>query len=139
MRTECFLDTNVLIYAATARHDAPRKFEIAERIVGSKNFGISGQVLAEFYVNVLKKPAVPLQQDEAVQWVDFLSAYPLAAVDDAMVRQGIAYARRFQISYWDGAIIAAAERLGSPVLYTEDLSHDQTYGSVRAVNPFRVS
>ncbi len=137
MRIACFLDTNVLIYAATAKHDARRKFDIAERIVGSENFGISGQVLAEFYVNVLKKPAIPLQQDEAAQWVDFLSAYPVAAVDDAIVRQGIAHARRFQITYWDGAIIAAAERLGAPILYSEDLNHNQTYGSVRVVNPFR--
>ena len=139
MRTACFLDTNVLIYAATARRDAPRKFEIAERIVGSENFGISGQVLAEFYVNVLRKPAVPLQQDQAIQWVDFLSAYPVAAVDDVMVRQGIAYSRRYEITYWDAAIIAAAERLGAPIIYTEDLNHDQAYGSVRVVNPFRVN
>lgn len=139
MRIACFLDTNVLIYAATARHDAPRKFEIAERIVSGEDFGVSGQVLAEFYVNVLKKPAIPLQEDEAAQWVDYLCAYPVAAVDDAMVSQGIAYSRRFQISYWDGAIIAAAERLRAPILYTEDLNHDQTYGSVRVVNPFRAN
>jgi len=25
----------------------------------------------------------------------------------------------------------------APVLYTEDLNHDQTYGMVRVVNPFR--
>jgi predicted nucleic acid-binding protein len=54
------------------------------------------------------------------------------------VANGIAYSRRYQISYWDGAILAAAERLNAPILYTEDLNHDQTYGSVRVVNPFRV-
>ncbi|PAQ06083.1 hypothetical protein [Mesorhizobium temperatum] len=36
-----------------------------------------------------------------------------------------------------GAIIAAAERLGVKTLYTEDLNHGQTYGSVVAINPFR--
>ena len=54
MRIACFLDTNVLVYAAAGKHDEPRKFRIAEQIVGSELFGISGQVLAEFYVNVLK-------------------------------------------------------------------------------------
>ena len=43
---------------------------------------------------------------------------------------------RYGISYWDGAIIAADEALWAKVLYTEDLSHGQRYGSVRAINPF---
>ena len=34
------------------------------------------------------------------------------------------------------AIIAAAERLGAKVLYSEDLNHGETYGSVRVENPF---
>lgn len=29
-----------------------------------------------------------------------------------------------------------AERLGAPIFFTEDLNHNQVYGSVRAVNPF---
>ena len=137
MRSACFLDTNVLIYAATAKQDNPRKYRIAEQIIGSELFGVSGQVLAEFYVNVIKKPAIPLSTTEADQWIDFLSVYPVAAVDDVLVRHGVAYARKFKIKYWDAAIIAAAERLDAPILYTEDLSHDQLYGSVRVVNPFR--
>ena len=139
MRIACFLDTNVLIYAATGKLDDPEKFKVAEQIVGSEMFGMSGQVLAEFYVNVLTKPAVPLSEGEAERWVDFLCQYPVAAVDDAIVRQGVAYARKFRIKYWAAAIIAAAERLEAPILYTEDLNHDQLYGSVRVVNPFRSS
>jgi predicted nucleic acid-binding protein len=137
MRSACFLDTNVLIYAATAKQDEPRKYRIAEQIVASELFGVSGQVLAEFYVNVLTKPAIPLSVAQATQWIDLLCAYPVAAVDDVLVRQGIAYARKFRINYWDAAIVAAAERLDAPILYTEDLDHDQLYGSVRVVNPFR--
>ena len=44
---------------------------------------------------------------------------------------------RFKISYWDGAIIAAAEALGAETLYTEDLNDGQLYGSVRVENPFK--
>ena len=139
MRSACFLDTNVLIYAATAKKDHPRKFAIAARIVESEHFGVSGQVLAEFYVRVLTKPKIQLPQADAEQWVELLCKYPVAAVDDTLVRQGIAYSQRYQISYWDAAIIAAAERLEAPILYTEDLNHNQLYGSVRVVNPFRNS
>lgn len=44
---------------------------------------------------------------------------------------------RYQISYWDGAIIAAAEALGAPIVYSEDMSNGQSYGSVKVVNPFK--
>ena len=45
---------------------------------------------------------------------------------------------RYQISYWDGAIIAAAEALRAEPLYSEDLNHEQQYGSVQVRDPFRV-
>jgi len=33
-------------------------------------------------------------------------------------------------------IIQAANRAGTPLLYSEDLNHDQQYGTVRVENPF---
>ena len=50
--------------------------------------------------------------------------------------RSIEIARRYQISYWDAAIIAAAGELGATILYTEDLNHGQAYGTVTAINPF---
>jgi len=44
--------------------------------------------------------------------------------------------RRFQVSYWDAAILAAAKRLGCPTVYSEDMNHGQDYDGVRVVNPF---
>jgi predicted nucleic acid-binding protein len=49
---------------------------------------------------------------------------------------GIALSRRYQVSYWDGAIIAAAQEMGASVLYSEDLNHQQVYGAVTVINPF---
>jgi predicted nucleic acid-binding protein len=72
MRIACFLDTNVLIYAAAGKQDDPHKFKIAEQIIQAEIFGVSGQVLAEFYVNVLKKPDIRLSASEAEQWIDLL-------------------------------------------------------------------
>ena len=48
IRTNVFLDTNVLIYAATAMHDDPRKHAIAMDIIASAPFVVSVQVMAEF-------------------------------------------------------------------------------------------
>jgi predicted nucleic acid-binding protein len=43
---------------------------------------------------------------------------------------------RFQLSYWDAAIITAAKQMGCPTLYSEDLNHGQIYDGVTVVNPF---
>lgn len=130
-----FLDTNILIYAALGSADAPAKYERAVELLTTR-FGTSGQVLAEFYVNVQRKGVRPLTAEEAQEWVFRLSKKPFQPVDYRVIRAGIEHARRHQISYWDGAIIAAAERLGASVVYSEDLNHGQTYGSVRVENPF---
>ena len=139
MRIECFLDTNVLIYAAMGRLDEPRKFDVASALVDSKDFGLSGQVLAEFCVNAMaqRKGRTPLTETELDLWMGLLGDYPIQPVDAGLVQMGLVYSRRFRISYWDAALIAAAERLEAPILYTEDLNHNQLYGSVRVVNPFR--
>ena len=137
MRNECFLDTNILIYAAAGRQDEPEKYRVAEKIVRTANFCLSGQVLAEFYVNIVRKPLRPPPPDEIDRWIAYLQSFPVAPVDADLVRAGIAISRRFKIGYWDAAIIAAAEFLDAEVLYTEDLNHQQRYGSIRVVNPFK--
>lgn len=132
---EVFLDTNVLLYAALGSVDEPAKYERAVELLTTR-FGTSGQVLAEFYVNAQRRGERPLTSEEAQEWVFRLSKKPFQPVDYRVVRAGIEHARRYQISYWDGAILAAAERLGARVVYSEDLNHGQTYGSVRVENPF---
>lgn len=136
MRSACFLDTNILIYAAAGRDDEPHKYAVAHQIIGRERFGLSGQVLAEFYSNVTRKPEVPLPDQDVDRWMDLLCRYPVAPVDDAIVRSAVVLSRRYRISYWDAAILTAAERLEAAVLYSEDLTHRQTYGSVQVVNPF---
>ncbi len=139
MKIECFLDTNVLLYAASTRIEEPRKFEIAERLISTTYFGISGQVLAEFISNLKKRLEVPPTLEETSRWLDLLSNFPTVPVDEKLVRAGVNISQRYQTSYWDGAIIAAADRLGAPLLYTEDLNHGQHYGSVKVINPFKAN
>ncbi|MBA3638495.1 MAG: hypothetical protein M3541_01910 [Acidobacteriota bacterium] len=42
---------------------------------------------------------------------------------------------RYQISFWDALVIQAAQAAGTDVLYSEDLSDGQRYGSVKIKNP----
>jgi predicted nucleic acid-binding protein len=136
MRNECFLDTNVLIYAASTKIDDPRKFAIARDLISRTEFCLSGQVLTEFVFNLAKKFSRPA--GEIAMWLDRLSEFSILPVDLDLVKGALAMSQRYHISYWDGAIVAAADRLGAPVLYTEDLNHEQNYGSVKVINPFKV-
>ena len=136
MTVDCFLDSNIVLYAAAGRRGEEAKRARAMNLILAGNFGTSAQVLQEFYVNATRKIAEPLDKAVAVEWIETLCQRPVVPIDPELVRIAIDVSTRFQVSYWDGAILAAAETLGTTTLYTEDLNAGQLYGKVRAVNPF---
>ena len=139
MKGRVFLDSNILIYAAGGRDSEGGKLDAAMRIVAESDFGVSTQVIGEFVTNVqsMRKMAEPLTDEEVDGWLERFFAFPVIEADRELVERAIFHQRRYTIDYWDGQIVAAAERLGANILYSEDLSRNQSYGSVRCVNPFR--
>ena len=136
MTARVFFDTNVLVYAAAgAGKDEPKRRRAIE-LIETMDFGISAQVLQEFFVTVVKKASRPLSAAQALEWIEQWIAFPCQTIDHQLVRIAIEQSERFAISYWDAAILAAAEALGSDTVYSEDLSHGQWYGRVRVINPF---
>jgi predicted nucleic acid-binding protein len=135
MRIDCFLDTNILVYAASANPTEARKKTKAIDLLAS-SFATSTQVIQEFYAATTRKSDKPLAPIEALAWIERLERQPCISVDMLLVKVAIAVSQRYRINYWDGAILAAAERLETKTVYTEDLNHGQSYGSVRVVNPF---
>jgi len=73
----------------------------------------------------------------ATEWIEQFERFPCLAIDAAVVKLAIEASERWRLSYWDGAILAAAEALGAKTLYSEDLGHGRLYGSVRVRDPFR--
>lgn len=137
MIVDAMIDTNVLVYAASRAEADAEKSRIAGELIERRRVGVSAQVLQEFIVTTTRKSARNWTLAEALDWLDALGALPCIDVDTALVRHGVGIATTHRISYWDGAILAAAHALGAPVLYTEDLNHGQRYGAVQAINPFR--
>jgi predicted nucleic acid-binding protein len=136
MTVRVFFDTNILVYAAlgTGRDEPKRKRAL--ELIESEDFGTSAQVLQEFYVTVVRKASRPLSAAQALDWIEQWAAFPCQAIDHQLVRIAIEQSERFAISYWDAAILVAAEALGTDTVYSEDLSDGQRYGRVRVVNPF---
>jgi predicted nucleic acid-binding protein len=137
MTVDVFLDTNIIIYAVDTSTESATKRARAREILQAVSFGISTQVLQEFYNASTRRLKVPLPAPIAARWVERLSRVDLVVIDVALVKQAIAISSRFKITYFDAAILAAAEAMGAPTVYTEDLSHGQNYGPVRVINPFR--
>ncbi len=136
MNADAFLDTNILIYAVSSDPGEVPKKEKALELIEHADFGLSAQVLQEFYVNVTTKIALPLAPDEAAALLEQFKNFPSVWTDYPLIVSGIEASLKFGVSYWDGAIIVAAERLGATTLFSEDLSHGQRYGSISVVNPF---
>jgi hypothetical protein len=60
-------------------------------------------------------------------------------IDFAVVERGWYWMDRAQLAYWDGLILASAERLGCPVLLSEDFQSGRRYEGVTVINPFERS
>ena len=136
MSVEAFFDTNILVYAAvgTGRDDAKRCRALD--LIDTSDFGTSAQVIQEFYVTVTRKAARPLSPQRALEWIEQWIEFPCQSIDHRLVRIAIEHSERYGISYWDAAIVAAAEALGATTVYSEDLNSGQRYGQVRVSNPF---
>jgi predicted nucleic acid-binding protein len=136
MTAPVFVDTNVFLYALD---QADLKKQAAARAWRSdlwKNrLGrISFQVLQEFYVKATQKwPET--RGDVRAEIKDLLTWQPVA-IEAAILERGWKIQDRFQLSFWDALIVAAAKSIGCRYLLTEDLQTGQDLDGVLIVNPF---
>jgi predicted nucleic acid-binding protein len=133
-----FVDSNILVYAFD--HAAGRKSTLARRHVvdlWQRGTGcISIQVLQEFFVSVTAKISKPLSPRQASREIAYLSRWRVHRPWASDVLSAIDLQDRLRISFWDAMILQSAHSLGCEVLWTEDLSHGQTYAGVTVRNPF---
>lgn len=134
MHAEFFLDTNILLYAASSAKSEQNKRTKARELLAMEGGGLSVQVQAEFYVNATGKFKLP--HDKVVGILESLDSYPVLALTETVFWAALQIKERYQLSYWDSAIIAAALELGCHTAYSEDLNHGQSYAGVRVINPF---
>jgi predicted nucleic acid-binding protein len=136
-----FVDTNILLYAhddsAGAKQVQART--LVEQLWEARNGCLSVQVLQEFFVNVTRKIAKPLDAETAKEIIaDYALWYlHVPAADDVLAAIGIH--QRTGISFWDAMIVRSAAEIGCAVLLSEDLNAGQEYSGVRVENPFQPS
>lgn len=130
-----FVDTNVVVHAYSV--EDPVKAGIAADVLRDGDLTLSAQVLQEFYaVSTSASRRARISHSEALAVVETLRRFPVLAVDDQLVVAAAESSQRFQLSYWDAAILEAARALGCETVLSEDLSDTQDYHGIRVVNPF---
>jgi predicted nucleic acid-binding protein len=141
MSDRYFVDTNILMYAhdasAGVKHD--RAKALVEELWRDRTGVVSTQVLQELSVNLRRKTGRPLDAKATREIVSDYLAWQVVVNGGESILDALDLEARHRISFWDALVVQAAQVSGAEVLYSEDLSHGQTYGSVRVINPLRAA
>ena len=138
MSDKTFVDTNILIYAHDA--DAGDKQRVAARVLEdlweSRLGVISTQVLQEFYVNVTRKIARPVERSVAREIVRAYGAWQLERPGRDEILHASELEQRYRLQFWDALIVATAIAGGASVLLSEDFFHGRRVAGIVIRNPF---
>jgi predicted nucleic acid-binding protein len=132
-----FVDTNVLLYSVSTHPEEERKATVAAELLDGDDLCLSVQVLQEFYVQATRASrSGALSHEEAVAFIEKWLRFPVQEVTVALMQEAFVARARWQLSYWDAAVVVAAKLQGCEQMLSEDLNAGQDYAGVRVVNPF---
>src|SRR5512143_157937 len=139
MTAPVFVDTNVFIYALDAGNPGKQQAAMAwrEELWKSRRGRVSFQVLQEFYANVSR--LWPEFRSQARTEIRDLLAWVPAVTDAAILDHAWIIQDRFQLSFWDALIVAAAKSASCRYLLTEDLQTGRALDGLVIVNPFQTN
>lgn len=134
-----FVDTNVIVYAYDK--DAGKKHRIAVDIMKdlwrSGRGTISTQILQEFFVTLTKKISAPMDISVVRETIRRLSKWDVAIIDVDTIIRATELQERYNYSFWDSLVVAAAIASGVRTIFSEDLSDGQTIEGITIKNPFQ--
>ena len=135
MKGNCFIDTNILVYCYT--DDEPVKQQKALGIANDSDTFISTQVLTELSNTLKKKFKLDWQAVENVI-SEVSSDFNVYVNKPATIERACQVADKYQYSFYDSLIIAAALSCNCKTLYSEDMQGGQVIeNSLTIVNPFK--
>jgi predicted nucleic acid-binding protein len=139
MADKIIVNTNVLLYAydKSAPVKQPQAVATLDRLVRQGLGVLTSQVLAEFFVNAIRKLEPPLTIEEAYDRVqNYLLSWEVLDLTGAIVLEAVRGTQVYRMSYWDAQIWASARLYQIPVIFSEDFDAGAVIEGVRFVNPF---
>jgi len=133
-----FVDTDILLYRVSTVPAEAGKQATAAQILDAGDISVSVQVFQEFYVQATRPSrADALRHDEAIALIESWKRFPVQAITVALLDAALIARDRWQLSYWDAAIIEAARLARCDTVLSEDLNSGQNFDGVTVVNPFQ--
>ena len=132
-----FIDTNLWAYRLDGR-EPEKSTRIASwlaDITRNHDVVISTQVLIELRSFASRKLQPPLSHQQITAMLEALSGFDVVGTDANLVLDAHELAIRETISWFDALIVEAAIRSRCEVLFSEDLSHGRTIGTLELINP----
>jgi len=127
-----FIDTNVIVYLLSGER---AKAERAEKLIAAGGV-VSVQVLNEFAAVARRKAGL-----DWLETSDVLTAVrancAVASLTVEVHERALKIAEATNLHIYDATIVAAAAINNCAVVYSEDLSNNQTIDGVRIKNPFK--
>ena len=138
MAARRFVDTNILLYSVSRHPGEAAKRNRAVALLAADDLALSAQVLQEFYVQATRASrADALPHDIAAGLVRAWARFPVQEISLGIVTAALEIHAKRGFSYWDSAIVAAAQALECRELLSEDMDDGRRIGNLRIVNPFR--
>lgn len=133
-----FLDTNVLLYSIGTAPEERGKRLLAIGLLDQDDVGLSVQVLQEFYVQATRPSrADPLAHETAAGLIAAWTRFRVQPINLQILSAALRLKDQHGFSYWDSAIIAAAQALGCDRVLSEDMQDGRQIGGLTIVDPFR--
>ncbi len=136
-----FVDAAILVYSEDGANAAKQRAALAWLdVLWQRGIGcVSTQVLSEFYLLATRKLTPPMPAGDARAEVRRYALWQPWQTDQATVESAWALESRFDLHFEDCLVVAAAQHLGCRYLLSEDLAHEQHYGGVQVISPFKSS
>jgi len=136
-----FVDSNILIYSqdATDSHKQARAKDWLEHLWQTRTGRISYQVLREVYLNLTRKVSNPLPVSRVRALVRLFFPWNPRPEDGEFFEVAWEIETRFQLSWWDSMIVAAANLNECRFLLTEDLQNRMQLNDLTVIDPFSIT
>ncbi len=135
-----FIDSNIFVYlfdeTDLGKQQAAQTLIYAALRNGSAQ--ISFQVVQETLNVITRKLPVPVTCEHAQQFLDQM-LLPLWKINanSALYKRGLEIQQRYQFSFYDSLITAAALEARCDTLFSEDMQHGQQIERLTIKNPFK--
>ena len=136
-----FVDSNILIYSqdATDSHKQAQAKDWLEHLWQTRSGRISYQVLREVYLNLTRKVPHPLPAPRVRALVRLFLPWNPRPENGEFFEVAWDIETRFQLSWWDSMIVAAAHLSECRFLLTEDLQNRMQFNDLTIIDPFSIS